>query len=70
MKTSEHAPERGIYRSQCCGREIDLAKETTLPPCPACRKETQWALVQTPAMHPTPQSDAWSFERTQREKKG
>jgi hypothetical protein len=44
MKTSENAPELGLYTSECCNVELIFDKGDTLCRCPRCEHLCRWDL--------------------------
>ena len=47
MRTSQDAPESGLYASECCSIEVTFLQNDTLSRCPRCQSLCNWDLVGT-----------------------
>ena len=45
MRTSQDAPESGLYVSECCSIEAIFLQNGTLSRCPRCEGLCNWDLV-------------------------
>lgn len=45
MRTSDDAPQSGLYASECCGEELVFHKHDTLWRCPRCQNLCEWELL-------------------------
>ncbi len=50
MKTSQIAPELGLYASGCCNVELIFDKGDTFCRCPRCEHLCEWDLLESLVM--------------------
>ena len=44
MRTGQDVKEPGLYVSECCNEEVELAKDASFPRCSRCSSLTVWEM--------------------------
>jgi hypothetical protein len=47
MRTSQDAPQSGIYATECCSVEATFLQNDTLTRCPRCEALCNWDFVES-----------------------
>ncbi len=46
MRTGQDVLDAGLYSSDCCSVEVELARDAMFPRCPRCLSLTIWDLIE------------------------